>query len=48
MGTRTKAIERKLREVHALPAAESQQVLPDIASDALDMETDEDERESIN
>ena len=42
-GTRTKAIQRRLRNVEALPIDESQKILPDTAVDALDVESDDKE-----
>jgi DNA recombination protein RmuC len=38
VGTRTRAIQRQLRNVESLPAAETQNLLPDVALDALDIE----------
>jgi DNA recombination protein RmuC len=43
VGTRTRAIQRQLRNVESLPAAEAQIMLPDVAIDALDIETENDE-----
>lgn len=40
MGKRTRAIQRQLRNVESLPAAEAQKILPDMALDALDIETE--------
>jgi DNA recombination protein RmuC len=40
VGTRTRAIQRQLRNVESLPAAEAQNLLPDVAIDALDIETE--------
>lgn len=40
MGKRTRAIQRQLRNVESLPAAEAQKILPDITLDALDIETE--------
>jgi DNA recombination protein RmuC len=38
VGTRTRAIQRQLRDVESLPAAETQNILSDVAIDALDIE----------
>jgi DNA recombination protein RmuC len=43
VSTRTKAINRKLRQVQSLPAAESQQLLPDIGGDVIDASGEEDD-----
>lgn len=43
VGTRTRAIQRQLRNVESLPAAEAQNLLPDVAIDALDIETENEE-----
>lgn len=40
VGTRTRAIQRQLRNVESLPAAEIQNLLTDVALDALDIETE--------
>lgn len=40
MGKRTRAIQRQLRNVESLPAAEAQKILPDMTLDALDKETE--------
>lgn len=40
VGTRTRAIQRQLRNVESLPAAEKQNLLTDVALDALDIETE--------
>ena len=40
VGTRTRAIQRQLRNVESLPAAETQNLLTDVALDALDIETE--------
>ncbi|MBN9349087.1 MAG: DNA recombination protein RmuC [Chitinophagaceae bacterium] len=40
VGTRTKAIQRKLKDVQSLPASEAQNILPDMTTDALDLETE--------
>ncbi len=40
VGTRTRAIQRHLRNVESLPAAETQNLLTDVAIDALDIETE--------
>ncbi len=40
VGTRTRAIQRQLRNVESLPAAETQNLLSDVAMDALDIETE--------
>lgn len=40
VGTRTRAIQRQLRNVESLPAVETQNLLTDVASDALDLETE--------
>lgn len=40
MGKRTRAIQRQLRNVESLPAAEAQKILPDMTLDALDIETE--------
>jgi DNA recombination protein RmuC len=40
VGTRTRAIQRQLRNVESLPAAETQNLLADVALDALDVEID--------
>jgi DNA recombination protein RmuC len=42
VGTRTRAVQRQLRNVESLPAAEAQNLLPDVAIDALDIETEND------
>lgn len=42
VGTRTRAIQRQLRNVESLPAAETQNLLTDVALDALDIETEND------
>jgi DNA recombination protein RmuC len=42
VGTRTRAIQRQLRNVESLPAAETQNLLSDVAMDALDIETEND------
>lgn len=42
VGTRTKAINRKLKHVQSLPAAESQNILPDMPVDALEIEDEQD------
>lgn len=38
VGTRTRAIQRQLRNVESLPAADTQNLLTDVALDALDIE----------
>lgn len=43
VGTRTRAIQRQLRNVESLPAAETQNLLTDVALDALDIETENEE-----
>ena len=43
VGTRTRAIKRQLRGVESLPAAETQNLLTDVALDALDIETENEE-----
>jgi DNA recombination protein RmuC len=43
MGKRTRAIQRQLRNVESLPAAEAQKILPDMTLDALDIETENEE-----
>jgi DNA recombination protein RmuC len=43
VGTRTRAIQRQLRNVQSLPAAESKNILPDMTLDALDIETENEE-----
>ena len=43
VGTRTRAIQRQLRNVEALPAAETQNLPPDVALDALEIETENEE-----
>lgn len=40
MGKRTRAIQRQLKNVESLPAAEAQKILPDMTLDALDIETE--------
>ncbi len=40
VGTRTRAIQRQLRNVESLPAAETQNLLTDVAIDALYIETE--------
>lgn len=40
VGTRTRAIQRQLRNVESLPAAETTNLLTDVALDALDIETE--------
>lgn len=40
VGTRTRAIQRQLRNVESLPAAETQNLLSDVGLDALDIETE--------
>jgi DNA recombination protein RmuC len=40
VGTRTRAIQRQLRNVESLPAVETQNLLTDVALDALDIETE--------
>jgi len=40
MVKRTRAIQRQLRNVESLPTAEAQNLLPDMAIDALDIETE--------
>lgn len=40
VGTRTRAIQRQLRNVESLPAAETQNLLTDVALDALDIDTE--------
>lgn len=40
VGTRTRAIQRQLRNVESLPAAETPNLLTDVALDALDIETE--------
>lgn len=40
VGTRTRAIQRQLRNVESLPAAETQNLLSDVTLDALDIETE--------
>jgi DNA recombination protein RmuC len=42
VGTRTRAIQRQLRNVESLPAAETQNLLTDVALDALDIESEND------
>jgi DNA recombination protein RmuC len=46
VGTRTNAINRKLRQVQSLPAAESQQLLPDIGGDVINVGQEDDDDES--
>jgi DNA recombination protein RmuC len=41
VGTRTRAIQRQLRNVESLPAADAQKMLPDSEFDALDIETED-------
>ena len=43
VGTRTRAIQRQLRNVESLPAAETQNLPPDVALDALEIETENEE-----
>jgi DNA recombination protein RmuC len=43
VGTRTRAIQRQLRNVESLPAAETQNLPPDLALDALEIETENEE-----
>jgi DNA recombination protein RmuC len=43
LGTRTRAIQRQLRNVESLPAAETQNLPPDLALDALEIETENEE-----
>lgn len=43
VGTRTRAIQRQLRNVQSLPAAESKNLLPDMTLDALDIENENEE-----
>jgi DNA recombination protein RmuC len=38
MGKRTRAIQKQLRNVESLPAAEAQKILPDMTLDVLDIE----------
>lgn len=45
VGTRTNAINRKLRQVQSLPAAESQQLLPDIGGDVINVGQEDDDDE---
>ena len=40
MGKRTRAIQKQLRNVESLPAAEAQKILPDMTLDALALETE--------
>lgn len=40
VGTRTRAIQRQLRNVESLPASESQKLLTDVTLDALEIETE--------
>ncbi len=40
VGTRTRAIQRQLRNVESIPAAEAQKILPDMSLDALDIESE--------
>lgn len=40
-GTRTRAIQRQLRNVQALPASESQKILPDVLSETIDQESED-------
>lgn len=40
MGKRTRALQRQLKNVESLPAAEAQKILPDMTLDALDIETE--------
>lgn len=40
VGTRTRALQRHLRNVESLPTEETQNLLPDAAVDALDVETE--------
>ena len=43
VGTRTRAIQRHLRNVESLPAAETQNLPPDVALDALEIEAENEE-----
>lgn len=42
VGTRTRAIQKQLRNVESLPAAETQNLLPDVALEALDLDPETD------